>query len=79
MNFIQKGLENLKSIYVVSRDLKAKKKKQKILISVILKNITAMVEIVIFICLAFLITGEVSEEKIAQYVNIGMILSLIHI
>tara|TARA_Y100000741_G_scaffold140631_1_gene106182 strand:- start:3850 stop:5466 length:1617 start_codon:yes stop_codon:yes gene_type:complete len=73
MNFIQKGLENLKSIYVVSRDLKAKKKKQKILISVILKNITAMVEIVIFICLAFLITGEVSEEKIAQYVNIGMI------
>jgi len=73
MNFIQKGLENLKSIYIVSRDLEAKKKKQKILISVILKNVTALVEIVIFICLAFLITGEVSEDKITQYVDIAII------
>ena len=73
MNFIQKGLANLKSIYVVSRDLDTKKKKQKILISVVLKNMIALTEVVIFICLAFLITGEVSEDKITQYVNINTI------
>jgi len=53
MNFIQKGIENLKSIYLVSKDLDSKKKKQKILFSVILKNLIALTEVVIFICLAF--------------------------
>tara|TARA_B100000965_G_scaffold350111_1_gene323776 strand:+ start:1490 stop:3106 length:1617 start_codon:yes stop_codon:yes gene_type:complete len=73
MNFIQKGLANLQSIYIVSRDLDTKKKKQKIFISVLLKNLIALTEVVIFICLAFLITGEVSEDKITQYVNIDVI------
>ena len=53
MNFIQKGLANLKAIYSVSRDVATKKKKQKIIFSVLLKNLIALIEIVIFICLAF--------------------------
>jgi ABC-type multidrug transport system fused ATPase/permease subunit len=77
MNFIQKGIENLKSIYLVSKDLDSKKKKQKILFSVILKNLIALTEVVIFICLAFLITGEVSEEKIINYVNIKAISNIL--
>ena len=73
MNFIQKGLANLKAIYSVSRDVATKKKKQKIIFSVLLKNLIALIEIVIFICLAFLITGEVSEDKITDFVNIDSI------
>lgn len=73
MNFIQKGLSNLQAIYSVSRDVATKKKKQKIIFSVLLKNLIALIEIVIFICLAFLITGEVSEDKITNFVNIDSI------
>ncbi|OUX37949.1 MAG: hypothetical protein CBE33_02105 [Candidatus Pelagibacter sp. TMED273] len=72
MSFIQKGIDNLQSIYTVSKDIKTKKKKQKILISVILKNVIALIEILIFACLAYLITNEISNEKITNYIDLNI-------
>jgi ABC-type multidrug transport system fused ATPase/permease subunit len=71
MNFIQKAYKNLQQIYLVSRDVKTKRKKQKILLSVLLKNIIALIEILIFAVLAFFITGKISEEKFTDYIDIA--------
>ena len=73
MSFIQKGIDNLQSIYTVSKDIKTKKKKQKILISVVLKNVIALIEILIFACLAYLITNEISNEKITDYIDLDIV------
>ena len=67
MNFIKKAYRNLEQIYIVSKDVKTKRKKQKILISVLLKNIIALIEVLIFVMLAFLITGNISDEKFINY------------
>ena len=73
MNFIQKAYKNLEQIYFVSRDVKTKRKKLKILLSVLLKNIIALIEVLIFAILAFLITGNISEEKFAEYIDIDSV------
>ena len=77
MNFIQKAYKNLVQIYIVSKDIKTKRKKQKILISVILKNIIALIEVVIFVMLAYLITGNISDEKFIKFIDIESISQLL--
>ena len=67
MNFIQKAYRNLEEIYIVSKDIKTKRKKQKILISVILKNIIALIEVVIFVMLAYLINPKNKKISAAKY------------
>ena len=71
MNYYQKIIDNLRKTYLVSRTLQVKKKKQKIFISVVLKNLVALLEILIFVCLSYLVTGEITNDRINEYVSIG--------
>ena len=77
MEYYQKIKRNLKNTYLVSRNLEVKKKKQKILYSVFLKNIVAFLEILIFVCLSFLVTGEITNDKINEYVSISSMSKLL--
>jgi len=70
MNYYQKVIDNLRKTYLVSRTLQVKKKKQKILISVVLKNLVAFLEILIFVCLSYLVTGEITNDRVNEYVSI---------
>ncbi len=73
MEYFKKIKRNLKNTYLVSRNLEVKKKKQKILFSVFLKNIVAFLEILIFVCLSFLVTGEITNERINEYFSVSSI------
>ena len=68
MEYYQKIKRNLNDTYLVSRNLEVKKKKQKILFSVFLKNVVAFLEILIFVCLSFLVSGEITNDRINEYV-----------
>ena len=73
MNYIDKIISNLRSTYLVSKDVKVKKKKRKIIYSVALKNIVALIEILIFICLSYLITSDIAENRVNEYLDIKQI------
>tara|TARA_B100001057_G_scaffold499139_1_gene608695 strand:+ start:565 stop:2178 length:1614 start_codon:yes stop_codon:yes gene_type:complete len=77
MNYFQKIIDNLHKTYLVSRTLEVKKKKQKIFISVVLKNLVALLEILIFVCLSYLVTGEITNERVNEYVSVGSISKLL--
>jgi len=77
METFQKIKVNLKNTYLVSRNLEVKKKKQKILFSVILKNVVAFLEILIFVCLSYLVTGEVTNDKINEYLSVNSVSKLL--
>ena len=36
-----------------------------------LKNLVALLEILIFVCLSFLVTGEITNDRVNEYVSIG--------
>lgn len=73
MNYFKKVIENLRKTFLVSRTLQVKKKKQKILVSVVLKNIVAFLEILIFVCLSYLVTGEITNDKINEYFSVNLL------
>ncbi len=73
METFQKIKINLINTFLVSKNLEVKKKKQKILFSVILKNIVAFLEILIFVCLSYLVTGEVTNDKINEYLSVNSV------
>ncbi len=77
MEYYQKIKRNLNDTYLVSRNLEVKKKKQKILFSVFLKNVVAFLEILIFVCLSFLVTGEITNDRINEYVSISSMSKLL--
>lgn len=77
MNFFKDLLENYSLTLKVSNLLRIKKKKVRVFISVLFKNFVALIEVLIFVLLSFLITGEVANDNLNNYFNIEQIAFLL--
>lgn len=77
MNQIKKIYLSLIKFYDLSRIVKVKKKKLRIFISILAKNLTAGIEIVIVVLISYALTGDIPSNKYFENLPINELIYLI--
>ena len=74
---LRKLLNDVKKLQKLSRSLRFKRKKLRILISLILSNLNAFMEVFIVLLISYILTKELPDNEYFEYINIDLLSSLL--
>ncbi len=70
MNYFKKIVHNLNNFYRLSRTVKTKRKKVRIIMSVILRNLASFCEIVVVVLFSYILTNEKPSETFLENIDL---------